>query len=225
MKDEPFGFAILAGEGRLSDYDNHVVRKLSAMKGLYQDAQAYEQKLQQDDALLYEVYEINRPEVAGELLHGLTIVHPGKIGDEYYMTKGHFHTVLDTAEVYYTLRGRGMMVMETPEGESAVEELKAGRVLYVPPRWAHRSVNTGEEDLVMFFVYPGNAGHDYGTIEQQGFRRLVVERDGQPQVVDNPRWRTGDTNGDGKHSGYGQHETRDTGSEQVPNTGHADVVR
>ncbi len=30
------------------------------------------------------------------------------------MTKGHFHTVLETAEIYYTLQGRGYMVMETP---------------------------------------------------------------------------------------------------------------
>ena len=81
-----------------------------------------------------------RPEVAGELLHGISIVHPGKVGDEYYMTKGHFHTVLDTAEVYYCLKGDGAMVMETPEGEWSVEELHPGRVLYVPPRWAHRSV-------------------------------------------------------------------------------------
>ena len=105
------------------------------------------------------------------------------------MTKGHFHTVLDTAEVYYTLSGQGYMVMETPEGETDVQELKAGSVLYVPPRWAHRSVNTStDEDLVMFFIYPGNAGHDYGTIETQGFRKLVVEKDGKPAIVDNPRW-------------------------------------
>ena len=39
-----------------------------------------------------------------------------------------------------------------------------------------------------FFAYPGNAGHDYGTIETQGFRKLVVERDGQMAIVDNPRW-------------------------------------
>ena len=190
MKNRPFGFEVLPDEGKLSEYDNHVVRRLSAMRGQYQDEQAYMRMLEDGDTVLYEVYEIHRPEVAGELLHGLSIVHPGKVGDEYYMTKGHFHTVLDTAEVYYTLRGRGVMVMETPEGESAVEELKPGSVLYVPPRWAHRSVNTGAEDLVMFFVYPGNAGHDYGTIEQQGFRKLVVERDGHPQVVDNPKWRS-----------------------------------
>jgi len=39
----------------------------------------------------------------------------------------------------------------------------------------------------MFFVYPGHAGHDYGSIERQGFRKLIVERDAQPQIVDNPR--------------------------------------
>lgn len=125
---------------------------------------------------------------SGELLHGISIVHPGKVGDEYYMTKGHFHTVLETAEVYVCLSGQGAMVMETPEGDWAVEWLAPGRVLYVPPRWAHRSVNTGPDDLITLFAYPGHAGHDYGTIEQQGFRKLIVERDGAAVVVDNPRW-------------------------------------
>lgn len=160
------------------------------MKGQFYDQQAYEAMLENEDALVYEVYEINRPEVSGELLHGVSVVHPGKVGDEYFMTKGHFHAILETAEVYYCLQGEGMMVMETPEGDWAVEPLRAGSVLYVPPRWAHRSVNTSsQEDLVTFFVYPGNAGHDYGSIETQGLRKLVVERDGQIAIVDNTRWR------------------------------------
>jgi len=142
------------------------------------------------DPVLYEVYEIKRLELAGELIHGLSIVHPGKIGAEYYMTKGHFHTVLETAEIYYCLKGEGAMVMETPEGEWSVEELRPGRVLYVPPCWGHRSVNTGQrDDLVTFFIYPGNAGHDYGTIELRGFRKLVVEANGRAQIIDNLRWR------------------------------------
>jgi len=192
-----------------------IVRPLSAMRGQYADQEAYEALLAQGDTILYEVYEMRRPQVAdeyieiadgyieiadeyievadahvglGELLHGTSIVHPGKVGDEYFMTKGHFHSVLDTAEVYYVLQGRGMMVMETPEEEWAVKELRPGRVLYVPPRWAHRSVNTGQGDLVFLFVYPAHAGHDYGTIETRGFRKLVVARDGQPHIVDNPRW-------------------------------------
>ena len=105
------------------------------------------------------------------------------------MTKGHFHAVLETAEIYHCLAGEGVMVMETPEGEWAVEKLRPGTVLYIPPRWAHRSVNTGKtEDLVTFFAYPGHAGHDYGTIEDHGFRKLILERDNSMQIVDNPRW-------------------------------------
>ncbi len=189
MNNVPFTYDVSVEDAILSTYDNHIERRLSAMKGQFSDQQAFDAMLANDDVLLYEVYEVRRPEVEGELLNGLSIVHPGKVGDEYYMTKGHFHTVLETAEVYYCLKGEGVMVMETPKGEWAVEPLRPGSVLYVPPRWAHRSVNTGtREDLVTFFVYPGNAGHDYGTIETQGFRKLVIERDGSPVVIDNPRW-------------------------------------
>ena len=189
MNNLPFTFDIHMADGIPSKYDNHIERHLSAMKGQYLDSAAYNLLLAEKDELLYEVYELQRPHVAGELLHGISIVHPGKVGAEYYMTKGHFHTELETGEIYYCLKGQGFMVMETPEGDWAVEALRPGGVLYVPPRWAHRSVNCGEdEDLVTFFVYPGNAGHDYGTIESKGFRKLVVEQDGQPAIVDNPRW-------------------------------------
>ena len=190
MQDYPFTFDISIPEGIPTRYDNHITRMLSAMKGQFYDQDSYAALLAREDVVLYEVYEMKRPEVAGELLHGISIVHPGVVGDEYFMTKGHFHAELETAEVYYCLNGEGVMVMETPEGDWRVEELRPGRVLYVPPRWAHRSVNTSpDEDLVTFFVYPGHAGHDYGTIEHHGFRKLVVERDGQSQILDNPNWR------------------------------------
>jgi glucose-6-phosphate isomerase len=42
----------------------------------------------------------------------------------------------------------------------------------------------------MFFAYPGNAGHDYDTIEKRGFRKLILEGDDGVAIVDNPRWRT-----------------------------------
>ncbi len=189
MLDLPYTFELNAPGFVPSRYDNHIKRTLTSMRGQYNDTAAYQTMLAEADALLYEVYELARPHESGELLHGISIVHSGKVGDEYFMTKGHFHTVLETAEVYVCLGGQGVMVMETPEGEWAVEPLMPGRVLYVPPRWAHRSVNTGDADLITFFTYPGHAGHDYGTIEQQGFRKLIVERDGRPEIVDNPRWK------------------------------------
>jgi glucose-6-phosphate isomerase len=186
----PFVFDFIEGDMIIpSRVDNHIKRSLSAMKGQFLDQEAYRKMLEREDTLLYEVFEIRRPEVAGELLHGVSIVHPGKVGSEYFMTKGHFHKVQDTAEIYYTLKGSGYMVMETPQGDWAVEPLRPNSILYVPPYWAHRSVNTSpDQDLIMFFVYPGNAGHDYGSIERQGCRKIVIEQDGVPAIVDNPRW-------------------------------------
>ncbi len=105
------------------------------------------------------------------------------------MTKGHFHTILDTSEIYYGLSGRGMMLMETPEGQVDWKEIGPGEALYVPGRWAHRSINTGTEPLVMFFVYRGDAGHDYGTIEEKGYRKLVVERAEGPPSSTTPNGR------------------------------------
>jgi glucose-6-phosphate isomerase, archaeal len=188
--DRPFRFTIPTPSAVPSRIDNHIERRLSAMKGQFCDTQAYEAMLAKEDILLYEVYEIKRPEEAGELLMGISVVHPGKVGSEFFMTKGHYHTILDTAETYYVLKGEGFMVMETPEGKCAVEPLSPGQVLYVPPRWAHRSVCTSRrEDLVTFFVYPGNAGHDYGTIEQKGFHKLVIEGPDGIEITDNPRWK------------------------------------
>ena len=190
MTERPFTYTLPQPEVIPSHYDHHLKRHLSALKGQCLDVEAYEKMVAEDDRLVYEVYEISRPEISGEILMGISIVHPGKVGREYYMTKGHFHSVIDTAEVYFCLRGEGFMVMETPEGETSVEALSPGTVLYVPPRWAHRSVCTGcQEDLVTFFAYPGNAGHDYGTIEQLGFRKLVIEGEHGPEIIDNPRYK------------------------------------
>lgn len=168
-----------------------IQRRVSNMAAQFHDQAAAKALIENGDPLLYEFYGLDLPEEAGVLQFGTTVLYPGKVGDEYYMTKGHFHTILDTAEIYYALSGRGMMMMETPEGDVDYKEIKAGDALYVPGRWAHRSINTGEEPLIMFFVYRSDAGHDYGTIEEKGYRRIVVERDGAPAVVDNPKWQKG----------------------------------
>jgi glucose-6-phosphate isomerase len=80
------------------------------------------------------------------------------------------------------------MLMELESGEYVMEEMYPGRTVYVPAYYAHRSINTGDEPLISLPVYPGDAGHDYGSIETSGFKHLVVERDGKPSVVVNPRY-------------------------------------
>jgi glucose-6-phosphate isomerase len=164
-------------------------RKLSQMKGMFADKAAFDKVLAGGDQLIYEFYELGAPETAEDLAFGTSICYPGKIGNEYFMTKGHFHTILDTSEVYYTLSGEGCMLTESPEGDVVLHPLLSGNAVYVPRRYAHRSINTGKVPLVTFFVFQGNAGHDYGTIETKGYRKLVVEGDdGKPKMIDNPKW-------------------------------------
>lgn len=182
----------------VTDFDLHsglsaakatIKRKLSNMKGMFADREAFEQAVQENDRLVYEYFDMGVPHTEKDVAYGTSIVYPGKIGAEYHMTKGHFHTVLDTTEVYFCLRGHGYLMMENPEGDVEACELKPGLALYVPKRYAHRSINvSSSEPLITFFAFPGHAGHDYGAIETKGFRKIIVEKDGAPEIIDNPRW-------------------------------------
>jgi glucose-6-phosphate isomerase len=166
-------------------------RRLSQMKDMYADTEAAREILSEGDPAVYEFYELGTPEHPGDLAFGTSIVYPGKVGREYFMTKGHFHTILDTAEVYLALSGEGAMLIENPDGDTALHSLVPGRALYVPKRYAHRSVNTGTVPLVTFFVFRGDAGHNYATIETKGYRKLVVEGlGGKPELIDNPKWKS-----------------------------------
>ena len=108
-----------------------------------------------------------------------------KIGDEYFLTKGHYHTRREAAEIYIGLKGEGAMLLEDEDTlESRMVSLKAGEIVYVPGNTAHRTVNTGGEPLVYLGVYPWNAGHDYGAIAERNFLRVIVERDGRPTLTD-----------------------------------------
>jgi len=164
------------------------VRKLSNMRGMFADDEALEAMVKEEDSVMYEFYEMGAPEEPGEIAMGCSITYPGKVGNEYFFTKGHFHTILDTAEAYFGLSGEGLMLIENPEGDWDTLPIAPGNAVYVPKRYAHRTVNTGNTPLVTFFAFRSDAGHDYGTIEKKGYRKMVVEKDGKPTIIDNPKW-------------------------------------
>jgi len=164
-------------------------RYLSDVEAIFYDTAAAAKMLAADDRLIYEFYELPMPQNDGDLAFGTSITYPGTIGDEYFMTKGHFHSILNTAEVYYCLSGSGMMMMENSDGQWECRKLSAGTALYVPKGFAHRSINTGEGPLVTFFCFRADAGHDYKTIASWGFRHLVVKTNDGPVVIENPRWK------------------------------------
>ena len=126
IKVDPFTIFFDLKNG-MSDERKPTRRFLSQMKGMYADDAAFDAAVRENDAIVYDFYELGLPETPGDLLFGTSIVYPGKVGDEYFMTKGHFHTILDTAEVYYCLSGKGYMLMENPEGDWGCPAADPGR--------------------------------------------------------------------------------------------------
>ena len=170
--------------GELSAFDSATERRLSDLTGYFSDVTAYNRLCESDNPLLYTVHGTKRSAQPGELISGITRLLPGKVGNEYFMTKGHYHALMETAEVYYCLQGTGMLLLESEEGEITVEPFPAGRVVQIPTRWAHRTVNTGDDELLFFWVCPANAGHNYGSIAERGFRVRVIENAGTPLVIE-----------------------------------------
>ena len=115
----------------------------------------------------------------GGLFFGTSIVHPGKVGEEYFMTKGHFHLRREAAEYYWGISGRGLLLFADDAGDCRAECVEPGSLHYIPGHTAHRLVNTGEEDLVVGACWGADAGHDYGALTREGFPVLALEQDGQ----------------------------------------------
>lgn len=186
--ENPIPFDSITG---LADCEKPVLeRRYSDMKNMYLSEETRQQKELDGNDVIYRFYDLGIPEKSSDLAYGTSIVYPGKVGNEYHMTNGHFHTILDTAEIYYCQTGYGMMMMESPEGDILYKEMRPGQAVYVPGRYAHRSINLSEtETLITFYVFRADAGHDYGSIKEKGFRKLVVEEAGKWVVIDNPRWK------------------------------------
>jgi len=163
-------------------------RKLNEMRGMYVDDSTFEMLLSQDNPLIYEVKEVNIPREKGHIIYSTTTIYPGKVGKEYFMTKGHFHLREDTAEIYFCLEGEGYLLMQTKEGRASAIHMKPGVLGYIPPYWGHRTMNTGDGEFVFLALFPGDAGHNYGIVEKHGFSKIMVEENGKPVLKDNPKY-------------------------------------
>lgn len=162
-------------------------KKLGQLEGLFQDSNAWQSM--SPDTLVYSVrwHGAVPPGTEGGLFWGTTTIAPGRVGDEYFMTRGHFHSKRDRGEYYSTVQGRGMLVLMDEVRVARVEVMAPGSVHYIPGYTAHRTVNTGDTPLVFWACWPSDAGHDYETIAKQGFSARVLDRDGSPAVVPEER--------------------------------------
>ena len=178
--------------GRARRRDQSLRQDDGRSPGLYEDEAAFEaleRKL--GETVVYEVTDYKPSAEPGDMIIGVTSMLPGKVGREYFLTRGHIHANANRPEMYYGESGQGLMLLESPAGEIRTVEIGPRTMCYVPPYWIHRSVNVGPEELVMTFAYPANSGQDYDIIDKAGGMRSRIVDDGKGgwRLIDNAGYR------------------------------------
>ena len=164
---------------------DRISRRVGDLGEIFHDQLAYADL--PESRLVYEVVSsFPVPDgTEGGLFIGITYIHPGKVGDEYFMTKGHFHKIRNRAEIYICMEGEGMLIlMNEDRTHTWAERMEPGSVHYINGFIAHRTANTGSGILSFGACWPSDAGHDYDTISEHGFSKILVDRGGVPTLVD-----------------------------------------
>jgi glucose-6-phosphate isomerase len=162
------------------------VRLMGDMAGVYRDEAA---RAAIDPArIVYRVqaYEPVSEATPGAICCATTFLEPGMVGDEYIMTRGHYHVREDRPELEVTVSGAGTLVLMDTDRRIHIEPMSPGSVHHVPSGTAHRVANTGSEPLVFVSYWASETGHDYETIRRLGFSARVLRVDGLPQLVPQP---------------------------------------
>ncbi|SDO40973.1 glucose-6-phosphate isomerase [Microbacterium sp. ru370.1] len=176
---EPARLTVDAARGLLDGRSERYEKHLGDLAGVYRDEAAYASALDRDTGEPVYWVESSTPETGrGALTIGLSVLQPGRIGDEYAMTRGHLHAQSEFAELYYGLAGSGVMLLESVDGDARAVPITPGVAVHVPGGWVHRSVNVGDDTLVTLFAYATEAGQDYGLIADAGGMRQLVVADG-----------------------------------------------
>jgi glucose-6-phosphate isomerase, archaeal len=158
-------------------------RMIGSLVGLFAD-EASRAALPQDRLAYTTECIFPVPEgTAGGLFWGTTWIEPLLVGEEYLMTKGHFHVRSDRTEFYFTYAGEGVLLLMDRERRCRAERMVPGSTHAIPPDTAHRTVNVGTGVLSFGACWPSDAGHDYTTIAREGFSVRVMRRNGSPVLV------------------------------------------
>lgn len=134
------------------------------------------------------------------LRYDVTVILPGRIGNEFIKTAGHYHPMVPgkTAaypEVYEVVQGVAHYLLQRPTGKGLevddviLVEARAGDKVLMPPGYGHITINAGDEVLVMTNLVDGAFSSVYEPYRQaQGGAYYEVLEDGEAMFVDNPRY-------------------------------------
>ncbi len=189
--NQPISVQFNPEDGSFHPYAETEYRKVSDLSKMFSDRSEVEKIINSGDRLVYQIRYYPFPTNNSDMALGTTTIFPGKVGSEYHLTKGHFHQADNQPEIYHCVRGEGILQMMTLEGEYVSAQWVKDTITHIPPQYAHRVINTGNEPLVFVATFHLAAGHIYEPIEQKGFKYLILEKDGIPMEVLSPRWAQG----------------------------------
>lgn len=118
----------------------------------------------------------------GHLNWGHITLYPGMVDDQYFCTKGHFHVNPDAEEYLLCMKGNGLVMFLSREGECWCEELEEGSLHKIPADIARRLINIGDEPLMISQCIPSNAGYDYDSIDEHPFTCHVYDDNGEMAI-------------------------------------------
>jgi oxalate decarboxylase/phosphoglucose isomerase-like protein (cupin superfamily) len=100
----PCAVSVPADTGIIARATAHYEKRLSDLRGLFLDAADLERRIREEnDPLCYENYAFNQNQADGDIFFGTTIIYPGRVGSEYHLTRGHYHSKRNHAETYQAL--------------------------------------------------------------------------------------------------------------------------
>jgi glucose-6-phosphate isomerase, archaeal len=97
----------------------------------------------------------------GAVLWASTKIFPGKVGDQHFMTRGHWHLKPTHGELIIVASGTGELVLKSRDGTITKVALAPGVTFHINGDLAHRTINTGTDPLIFWCAWPADCGHDY----------------------------------------------------------------
>lgn len=162
--------------------EKYTFRKVSDMKDVWAEPS-------DSDGLVYAVFRGKGSNI--------TVLLPGKVGQEFYKTHGHYH-MHGESESYRVLYGKGLLLMQREPSVSSSEidfkaiELSEGDEFMVPEGYGHALSNPTEGLFIAEDKEVASAGHNYEPVKKmRGFAKYVVLEDGKVIFLDNVHYNQG----------------------------------
>jgi len=131
------------------NYDERKTKTLKAMQKYY-----LKTDLLKNNNVIYEVF-IKK---LSPINLALTVINPGSVDKEYYMTSGHIH-LKKTPEFYILLDGKGILLVQ--KDKLKIVNLKKGEIAFIPEGYAHRLINNGKQKLKVLTIYHEDSRPNY----------------------------------------------------------------